>query len=139
MGRRRCDLIMNMKTKLLTIVAVVTLSGAALIFVNTAMGQAARSYPPSRANQGANPASSLPSPGLKGAGGAPIATPITAQDAAKKYPTSSGRYPMGERDPHKPSGVVSSPYPPRQEYDCSNVAHGGLVLDTRVNKVFVRP
>jgi hypothetical protein len=46
---------------------------------------------------------------------------------------------MGERDPHKPSGVVSSPYPPRQEYDCSNVTHGGLVLDTRVNKVFVRP
>jgi hypothetical protein len=133
-------LIMNMKTKLLTIISVIAVSGAALIFINTTVGQeGSRGGNYARPPAGANQASSLPSPGSKGAGGAPIATPITAQDAAKKYPSSSGRYPMGERDPHKPSGVVSSPYPPRQEYDCSNVAHGGLVIDTRVNKVFVRP
>jgi hypothetical protein len=69
-----------------------------------------------------------------------VATPITATEAAKKYPPSKGgSYPVGERDPHKADGIVSSPYPPRQEFDCSKIAHGGLVLDTRANKVFVRP
>jgi hypothetical protein len=45
---------------------------------------------------------------------------------------------MGERDPHNADGVVNSPYPPRTAFDCSNIPHGGLVLDTHVNKVFVR-
>jgi len=68
------------------------------------------------------------------------ATAITKADAEKKYPPPAGGYPTGQRDPHDPSGLVTSPYPPHQTYDCSKkVAHGGLVLDVKVNKVFVRP
>ena len=64
---------------------------------------------------------------------------ITKAEAEKKYPMKGGAYPTGERDPHDPSGVVRSPYPPNEKYDCSKIAHGGLVLDTKANKVFVRP
>jgi hypothetical protein len=68
------------------------------------------------------------------------ATAITQADAEKKYPPpSGGKYPLGNRSPHDPSGVVSSPYPPYQQYDCSKVAHKGLVLDVRAKKVFVYP
>jgi hypothetical protein len=68
------------------------------------------------------------------------ATAITKADAEKKYPPPAGGYPTGQRDPHDPSGLVISPYPPHQTYDCSKkVAHGGLVVDVKVNKVFVRP
>lgn len=67
------------------------------------------------------------------------ATAITKDEAQKKYPPPSAGYPVGERDPKEGSGIVSSPYPPNQKYDCSKIAHGGLVLDTRVKKVFVRP
>ena len=76
----------------------------------------------------------------QGVAGSVVATPISATEAAKKYPPpKGGSYPMGERDPHKASGIVISPYPPRQEFDCSKIAHGALVLDTRANKVFLRP
>jgi hypothetical protein len=64
---------------------------------------------------------------------------ISKADAEKKYPPRGGSYPTAQRDPHDPSGVVQSPYPPHERYDCSKVAHGALVLDTKVNKVFVRP
>jgi hypothetical protein len=67
------------------------------------------------------------------------ATGITKADAEKKYPPPSTGYPRGERDPTAPSGVVASPYPPHQKYDCSKIAHGGLVLDIRAKKVFVYP
>jgi hypothetical protein len=68
------------------------------------------------------------------------ATAITKADAEKKYPPPAGGYPTGQRDPHDPSGLVISPYPPHQKYDCSKkVAHGGLVVDVKTNKVFVRP
>ena len=67
------------------------------------------------------------------------ATAITKADADKKYPVKGGAYPVGQRDPHDPSGIVVSPYPPHEKYDCSKVAHGGLVVDTKANKVFVRP
>ena len=67
-------------------------------------------------------------------------TAITKADAEKKYPPpKSGTYPPGSRDAHDPSGVVSSPYPPYQKYDCSKINHGGLVLDIRAKKVFVYP
>ena len=67
-------------------------------------------------------------------------TAITTTDAEKKYPAKGGHYPPGTRNPHDPSGVVTSPYPPYQQYDCSKVvAHGGLVLDVRAKKVFVYP
>jgi hypothetical protein len=65
---------------------------------------------------------------------------ITKADAEKKYPPPhGGAYPPGTRDAHDMSGLVSSPYPPYQKYDCSGIAHGGLVLDIRAKKVFVRP
>jgi hypothetical protein len=67
------------------------------------------------------------------------ATAISKEDAQKKYPARGGAYPPATRDPHDPSGVVISPYPPHERYDCSKIAHGALVLDTKVNKVFVRP
>jgi hypothetical protein len=68
------------------------------------------------------------------------ATAITKADAEKKYPPpQGGNYPRGNRNPHDASGVVTSPYPPYQQYDCSKVAHGGLVVDIRAKKVFVYP
>jgi hypothetical protein len=67
------------------------------------------------------------------------ATAITKADADQKYPAKGGQYPRGNRNPHDPSGVVSSPYPPYQQYDCSKVAHGGLVLDVRAKRVFIYP
>jgi hypothetical protein len=67
------------------------------------------------------------------------ATAITKADAEKKYPPPKAGYPPGSRDPHDASGLVTSPYPPYQKYDCAKIAHGGLVLDIRAKKVFVRP
>jgi hypothetical protein len=64
---------------------------------------------------------------------------ISKAEAEKKYPMKGGAYPPGQRDPHDPSGVVVSPYPPHEKYDCTKVAHGGLVVDQKANKVFVRP
>ena len=68
------------------------------------------------------------------------ATAITKADAEKQYPApKGGHYPPGTRSPHDPSGVVTSPYPPYQQYDCSKVAHGGLVVDIRAKHVFMYP
>lgn len=67
------------------------------------------------------------------------ATAITKADAEKKYPPPHGGYPPGTRDAHDASGLVTSPYPPYQKYDCAGLAHGGLVLDIRAKRVFVRP
>ena len=67
------------------------------------------------------------------------ATPVTKAEAQKKYPLKSGTYPPATRDAHDPSGVVSSPYPPHEKYDCSKVNHGGLVLDVHAKQVFVYP
>jgi hypothetical protein len=124
--------IMNMKTRLIAVVSVVAVS-LTLILSNTAVAQM---------REGQGYMQQKPDSGQvsqKGKGGAIVATQISPQDAAKKYPAAKGKYPMGERDPHKPDGVVNSPYPPRTEFDCSQVPHGALVLDTHVNKVFVRP
>jgi len=71
--------------------------------------------------------------------GASPATAITKAEADKKYPMKGGSYPIGQRDAHDPSGVIVSPYPPHEKYECSKVAHGGLVVDVKANKVFVRP
>ena len=67
------------------------------------------------------------------------ATAISKEEAQKKYPARGSAYAVAQRDSHDPSGVVISPYPPHERYDCSKIAHGGLVLDTKANKVFVRP
>ena len=64
---------------------------------------------------------------------------ITKAEAEKKYPPPGNGYPIGERDPTAPSGVVASPYPPYQKYNCLKINHGGLVLDIRAKRVFVYP
>ena len=71
--------------------------------------------------------------------GAIEATPLTKAEADKKYPSKSKTYPAGTRDAHDPSGVVSSPYPPHEKYNCSKVNHGGLVVDMHAKQVFVYP
>jgi uncharacterized low-complexity protein len=127
---------MNMKTKLF--VSAVVVSCLTLILSNTAVAQMREGQSYQQANP-KNPDSSQVSKQAQGSGGAIVAKQITPEEAAKKYPAAKGKYPMGERDPHKSSGLVNSPYPPHTEFDCSQVPHNGLVLDTRVNKVFVRP
>ena len=68
------------------------------------------------------------------------ATGITKADAEKKYPLPHGsNYPAASRDAHDASGIVTSPYPPYQQYDCKKINHGGLVLDIRAKHVFVYP
>jgi hypothetical protein len=113
-----------MKTKFIAVISSLAVACLSLIIVNSAAAQSTDSRIGSVQHAGSEIA---------------VATPITPQDAAKKYPAPNGKYPMAERDPHKPSGVVSSPYAPHTQYDCSKVAHGGLVLDTKANKVFIRP
>jgi len=131
--------IMNMKTRLIAVVSAGAVSWLALSLSQTAVAQmrstgGTENYKPQARNE-VNPNQLS----KKGTAGSNVAKQITPEEAAKKYPAKNGKYPMGERDPHKPDGVVNSPYPPRTEFDCSNVPHGGLVLDTHVNKVFVRP
>ena len=128
--------IMNMKTRLIAVVSALAVSCLTLILSNTAVAQMKEGQNYQQANP-KGPDSSKVS--KQGTGGVIVATQISPQDAATKYPAAKGKYPMGERDPHKADGLVNSPYPPRTEFDCSNVPHGGLVLDTHVNKVFVRP
>ena len=128
--------IMNMKTRLIAVVSAVAVSCLTLILSNTAVAQMREGQSYQQANP-KKPDSSQVS--QQGKGGATVATQISPQDAAKKYPATKGKYPMGERDPHKADGLVNSPYPPRTEFDCSQVPHGALVLDTHVDKVFVRP
>ena len=125
-----------MKTKLF--VSAVAMSCLTLILSNTVMAQdkAGGNYPSNLHETAITSQASKPAQGL---GGALVATQITPQEAAKKYPAPKTGYPMGERDPHKMSGLVNSPYPPHTEFDCSQVPHNGLVVDTRANKVFVRP
>ena len=127
---------MNMKTRLIAVVSAVAVSCLTLILSNTAVAQMRGRH--ENYKQQAKGRSTR-AKAQKGESGADVAKQITPQDAAKKYPTQKGKYPMGERDPHNADGVVNSPYPPRTAFDCSNVPHGGLVLDTHVNKVFVRP
>jgi hypothetical protein len=125
-----------MKTKLF--VSAVAMSCLTLILSNAAMAQMREGGNYQQAGP-KGPESSQVSKQAQGSGGALVATQITPQEAAKKYPAPKNGYPMGERDPHKMSGLVNSPYPPHTEFDCSKVPHNGLVVDTRVNKVFVRP
>ena len=127
---------MNMKNTLIAVVSAVAVSCLTLVLSSTAVAQMREGGTYQQQNP-KGPNSSQVS--KQGAGGSVVATLITPQEAAKKYPAAKGKYPAGERDPHKPDGIVNSPYPPRTEFDCSQVPHGGLVLDTHVNKVFVRP
>ena len=125
-----------MKTKLF--VSAVAMSCLTLILSNAAMAQMREGGNYQQAGPKGPESSQVPKQ-AQGLGGAIVAKQITPEEAAKKYPAAKGKYPMGERDPHKASGLVNSPFPPHTEFDCSQVPHNGLVLDTRVNKVFVRP
>jgi hypothetical protein len=109
----------NMKTKSLTIIGAVVVG---LFAIGTTLHAQNREAVDSR----------LSHPVMQ-------ATPITKQDAQNKYPPPAGGYPLATRNAHDPSGIVASPYPPYQQYDCSKVAHGGLVVDTRAKRVFVYP
>jgi hypothetical protein len=126
-----------MKTKLF--VSAVAMSCLTLILSYTAMAQMGGTGAYQQATAKGPTSSQGAKPGAQGAGGALVATQITPQEAAKKYPAPKSGYPMGERDAHKMSGLVNSPYPPHTEFDCSQVPRNGLVVDTRTNKVFVRP
>jgi hypothetical protein len=131
--------IMNIKSRLIAVISAGAVSWIGLNLSQTAVAQTRMTG----GNENYRPqakSAATPNPGSKqGTGGAIVAKQISPEDAAKKYPAPKGKYPAGERDPHKPDGIVNSPYPPRTEFDCSIIAHGGLVLDTHVNKVFVRP
>jgi hypothetical protein len=113
-----------MKMKSLTIVSAITVALGVLGTTMYAQGTDSRigSIARERGEKSATPA-----------------TPITQADAQKKYPSKGGSYPVGMRDAHDPSGVVTSPYPPHTRYDCSKVNHGGLVVDEQAKKVFVYP
>jgi hypothetical protein len=132
---------MNMKTKLVRVLSVIAASWLALALANSALAQTARSADYSKQpSTGSMGTSTSQNAKTTGAQGAKMATPITMEEALKKYPPpKSGSYPVGERDAHDPSGVVVSPYPPHDKFDCSNIKRGGLGVDTHVNKVFVRP
>lgn len=119
-----------MKYKLFITAVIAACASASLAF--------AQDYGQQQAPSG-QPQAGAKKPGDKLTGGAIVATPITDEEAKKKYPMPGGKaYPMGDRDIHQPSGWIYSPYT-RQLYDCTQVPFGGLVLDTKVNKVFARP
>ncbi|MEP6603050.1 MAG: hypothetical protein ABJB69_03790 [Spartobacteria bacterium] len=70
-------------------------------------------------------------------------TEITAEDAAKKYPPPVGKkYPEGLpseiANTSTGGGFFRSPYSSRV-FDCRKIKSGALLLDTSVNKVFIRP
>jgi hypothetical protein len=113
-----------MKNKSLKILSVITIASAALGTTMYAQGTDSRIGSIARERQEK---------------AAIEATPLTKAEAEKKYPPKSGTYPPGTRDAHDPSGVVSSPYPPHEKYNCSKVNHGGLVLDVHAKQVFVYP
>ena len=74
-----------------------------------------------------------------GGGDTIIATEISADDAAKKYPPQAGKgYPQGVATTTSTGGFFQSPYSSRV-YDCRKVKHGALILDEGAKKVFVRP
>src|SRR5438105_12151329 len=123
---------MNMKNTLIAVVSAVAVSCLTLVLSSTAVAQMREGGTYQQQNP-KGPDSSQVS--KQGTGGAIVGTQISPQDAATKYPAAKGKYPMGERDPHKADGVANSPYPPRTAFDCSNISHGRLVLDTRVNRV----
>jgi hypothetical protein len=126
-----------MKTKFCTFIAVILVIG----FAGSARSQYGSGQGPAQPVTGASASgrNAGKKPGEVLTGGAIVATPITEEEAKKKYPMPGGKaYPVGDRDIHKPSGWVTSPYS-GQDFDCTQIPYGGLVLDTKVNKVFVRP
>ena len=122
-----------MKIKLIVLTAVATCLSLGSAFAQYDSG------PPAAPGSAPSGKGASKKPGEVLTGGAIVATPITEEEAKKKYPMPGGKaYPVGDRDIHQPSGWIYSPYS-HQLFDCTQIAYGGLVLDTKVNKVFVRP
>jgi hypothetical protein len=135
-----------MKTKLTLIGAILMASFFAFGVSHVALGQQGsygQKTNTSTSSTGGSAAakdSGEAKPGTVLAGGVIVATPITQEEAMKKYPPpSSGKYPSGDRPYSHTPGHILSPYPPHKEFDCSKIGHGELVLDTWTKKVFVRP
>jgi hypothetical protein len=131
-----------MKTKLSLVgVAIVTIS-LGLLASNGAFAQYNKMGSSSKTSTAPSGSASpgAAKPGTVLTGGVIMGTPITKEEAEKKYPAPrGGAYPAGDRDMNAKSGLVTSPYPPRKQFDCSKIGHGELALDTYTNKVFVRP
>jgi len=69
------------------------------------------------------------------------ATPISQQDAMKKYPPPPGGYPVAERarmGQGQTPGIYQSPYSSRR-FDCREIKANELVLDPFAKKVFRLP
>ena len=135
-----------MKTKLslfaATLIAIVlglalSHTAVAQMYAKPSTSSSSSSKTAPAANATASPGESKPGTTL--ASGVIVGTPITKEDAAKKYPAPRGGYPAGEHGPHDASGLIKSPYSPHKAFECSKIGHGELVLDTYANHVFVRP
>jgi hypothetical protein len=133
-----------MKTKLSLLGTTLIAASASLILSNTEFAQMdghdSKSYTPPPVNSRAA-ISARDKPGAVLSDGAIVATRITPEEAAKKYPLANGkRYPLGDANynySHKP-GYIRSPYS-STIYDCTQIPRGSLVLDTHANKVFGKP
>ena len=94
----------------------------------------------------AKPSSSAKEPTgsrVVGFNGIEKATPITQEEAMKKYPPRGKNYPTADVTKGPDSGGsttdLESPYPPHHRFDCSNISHGGLVFDPYSKHVFIKP
>ena len=86
--------IMNMKTRLIKVVSAVAVSCLTLILSNTAVAQMKEGGTYQQQNP-KGPDSSKVS--KQGAGGSLVATQISPQDAAKKYPTQERKISDGRK------------------------------------------
>ncbi len=131
-----------MKTKLSSVgVAMVTIS-LGLLASSGAFAQYNKMGSSSKTSTASSGSASpdAAKPGTVLSGDVIVGTPITKEEAQKKYPPPrGGAYPVGDREMTAKSGLVTSPYPPHKRFDCSKIGHGELALDTYTNKVFVRP
>jgi hypothetical protein len=68
------------------------------------------------------------------------ATPISKEEAMKKYPPPKGGYPVAEVNtaPGQTGGFFKSPYS-RHMFDCREIMKNQLILDPYAKKVFARP
>jgi hypothetical protein len=129
-----------MKIKLSLLGTTLMAASASLILSNTEFAQMSGNKPNTPPSAG-GPISGEAKPGTVLADGVIVATRITPEEAAKKYPPPNGKnYPPGDANynySHKP-GYIRSPYS-SSIYDCKGIPKGSLILDTRVNKVFAKP
>jgi hypothetical protein len=130
-----------MKIKLSLLGTTLMAASASLILSNTEFAQMSGSNMKPNPPSAGGPSSGQAKPGTVLSDGVIVATRITPEEAAKKYPPSNGKnYPPGDANynfSHKP-GYIRSPYS-SAIYDCSGIPKGSLIIDTHVNKVFAKP